>query len=105
VSKRVRVCATSDVEPGTARRFDVDGHRIAVVRVGDDWYAIDDRCSHADYSLSEGWVHPEAREIECPKHGSEFSLLTGEPRSLPATRPVPVYGVDVEDDDVWVELP
>jgi 3-phenylpropionate/trans-cinnamate dioxygenase ferredoxin subunit len=71
----------------------------------DDWYAIDDTCSHADYSLSEGDVWEEEREIECPKHGSTFSLLTGEPQTLPATKPVPVYGVRVDGDDVYLELP
>jgi 3-phenylpropionate/trans-cinnamate dioxygenase ferredoxin subunit len=94
-----------DLVPGTARRFDVDGHRIALVRIGDDVYAIGDRCSHADYPLSEGEVWEEEREIECPKHGSTFSLATGEPQSLPATQPVPVYAVTVDGDDVKVELP
>ena len=46
----------------------------------------------------------DEREIECPKHGSTFSLCTGEPQTLPATRPVPVYTVRVEGDDVYVEL-
>ncbi len=101
----VRLCARDDVPAGTARRFDVAGHRVAVVRVEDDWYAIGDRCSHEDYSLSEGEVWGEEREIECPKHGSAFDLRTGEARTLPATTPVPVYGVRVEGDDVILELP
>jgi 3-phenylpropionate/trans-cinnamate dioxygenase ferredoxin subunit len=98
----VRVCSTTDVAPGNAARFDVDGHRLCVVRLGDDWYVIGDECSHADYSLSEGEVWADECEIECPKHGSTFSLATGEPHSLPATRPVPVYEVRVEGDDVIV---
>jgi 3-phenylpropionate/trans-cinnamate dioxygenase ferredoxin subunit len=101
----VKVLAVADVAPGSARRVDVDGHRIAIVRVGDDWYAIGDTCSHADYSLSEGDVWEEERELECPKHGSTFSLETGEPQTLPATQPVPVYAVRVDGDDVWVTLP
>ena len=94
-----------EIPPGTARRFDVDGHRIAVVRIGDDFYAISDTCSHADYSLSEGEVWEDEREIECPKHGSTFSLVTGKPQTLPATQPVPVYEVEVDGDDVKVVLP
>ena len=84
---------------------DADGHRVAVVRVGDDWYAIGDRCSHAEASLSEGEVDPGACTIECPKHGATFSLVTGEPTTLPATRPIPVYEVRVAGDDVQVVLP
>ena len=101
----VRLCAVDDVEPGAAKRFDVAGHRIALVRIDDDFYAIGDRCSHANFSLSEGEVYPETREIECWKHGSTFSLVDGEPQSLPATKPVPVYTVVVKDTDVMVELP
>jgi len=101
----VRICARDEIPAGTARRFDVDGHRIAVVRIGDDFYALGDRCSHADYSLSEGDVWEDECEIECPKHGSTFSLLTGEPRTLPATQPVPVYAIQVDGDDVSVVLP
>ena len=101
----VRVCSVSDVAPGTARRVDAGGHRLAVVRIGDDFYALGDRCSHADYSLSEGDVWADEREIECPRHGSTFSLLTGEPCSLPATRPVPVFVVTVDGDDVYVSIP
>lgn len=101
----VRLCALDELEPGTARRFDPSGQRIAVVRIGDDVYAIGDRCSHADVSLSEGEVLVEDREVECWKHGSTFDLRTGEPQSLPATKPVPVYEVRVVDGEVEVEVP
>jgi 3-phenylpropionate/trans-cinnamate dioxygenase ferredoxin subunit len=104
MATRERLCRVDDLAPGTARRFEVGRHRIALVRIGDDFYAVGDRCSHADFSLSEGEVWPDELEIECWKHGSTFSLKTGEPQSLPATRPVPVYDVRVDGDDVWVEL-
>jgi 3-phenylpropionate/trans-cinnamate dioxygenase ferredoxin subunit len=105
VTDNLVLCSVSDLEPDSARRVDIDGLRIAVVRIGDDWYAIADRCSHADESLSEGDVWAEEREIECPKHGSTFSLLTGEPQTLPATRAVPIYDVRVEGDKVMLVLP
>lgn len=89
---------------GAARRFVVGGHRIALVRIDDDVYAIGDTCSHADVSLSEGEVHCESLELECWKHGSSFSLETGEPNTLPATQPVPVYVATVVDGMVVVEL-
>jgi 3-phenylpropionate/trans-cinnamate dioxygenase ferredoxin component len=101
----VRVCARDDLAPGSARCFEVDGHQIALVRIADDFYAIGDTCSHADFSLSEGDVWADELEIECPKHGSTFSLTTGEPQTLPATQPVPVYDVVMSGDDVQVVLP
>lgn len=101
----VRLCGVDDLASGEARRFDVGEHRIALVRIGHDFYAIGDRCSHQDYSLSEGEVDEHERTVECWKHGSTFSLVTGEPETLPATKPVPVYVVQVDGDDVQVVLP
>ncbi len=101
----VRVCAVGAVQPGTAARFDVGGHSLCVVHIQGDWYVIGDECSHGSYSLSQGEVWEDDHEIECPKHGSIFSLETGEPQSLPATKPVPVYVVRVDGDVVIVTLP
>jgi 3-phenylpropionate/trans-cinnamate dioxygenase ferredoxin subunit len=91
-----------ELEPGTPRRVVVDGVAIAVVRIGDEVHAVSDVCSHANVSLSEGEVWCDEREIECPKHGSTFSLLTGEAITLPATQPVPVYRTEVDDGSVTV---
>ena len=101
----ITVCKVGDVEPNSAIRVDKDGHRLAVVRIGDDaWYVLGDRCSHAEASIAEGEVWPDECEIECPKHGSAFSLKTGEPLTLPATQPQPTYKVRVEGDDVLVRV-
>lgn len=89
---------------GQAQRFDVDDHRLAVVRIGDDVYVIGDVCTHQDISLSEGEVDADTNHIECWKHGSSFSLETGEPDVLPATRPVPVYRAWVDGGEVFVEI-
>ena len=96
--------ALDEFVDGAARRIDVDGHRIAVVRLGDDLYAIGDRCTHADVSLAEGEIDADERTIECWKHGSAFSLETGEPLSLPAVRPTPVYTVRSEGGRVLIEV-
>ncbi len=101
----VRLCAETDLEVGQARRFDIGDHRIAVVRGEAQWYAVDDECTHADYSLAEGEVNLEERTLECWKHGSLFSLTTGEALTLPATRAVHVYSVTVEAGEVAVALP
>jgi 3-phenylpropionate/trans-cinnamate dioxygenase ferredoxin subunit len=100
----VRVAGLDDLVDGESTRIDIDGRSLAVVRLGEQVYVIGDRCSHADVSLSEGEVDAGACTIECPKHGSEFDLRTGEPLSLPAVRPVPRYQVTVVDGDVLVEL-
>jgi len=93
-----------ELASGQARRFDVGEHRIAVVRIDDRFYAIGDTCSHGAVSLSEGEVLADVCEIECWKHGSAFSLETGEPSTLPATQPVPVYDIEVVDGDLVVVI-
>ena len=100
----VEVCALEDLAPNSATRVDVGGRAVALVRIGDDVYAIGDTCSHADVSLSEGEVWCDSKEIECWKHGSLFSLETGEPQTLPATQPVPVYVARVVDGMVHVTM-
>ena len=101
---RERVGRLEDLVPGTARQITVGDHKIALVRIDDDVYAISDRCSHQDIALSEGEVLCEDKALECWKHGSAFSLIDGEPLSLPATRPVPVYEVHVVDGEIEVVI-
>ncbi len=105
MTDQVVLCRRDDLAPGQARRFDVGADRIALVRIGDDFYAIGDRCSHEDFSLADGEVWEDECELECARHGSTFDLRTGAACSLPATKPVPVYEVAVTGDDVTVVLP
>ena len=92
----------AELDPGVPRRVMVGDTPVAVVRIDDDVYAIGDICSHAEVSLSGGEVYCDDKEIECPQHGSVFSLETGEPATLPATQPVPVFDVAVTDGVVTV---
>ena len=101
---RILAGSFDELLSGTARKVEADGYSIAVVRIGDDVYAIGDTCSHADVSLSEGEVICETKEIECWKHGSAFSLETGQPLTLPATKPVPVYDAVVVDGMIEVHI-
>lgn len=83
-------------------KVDVNGVAVAVVRIDETLYAIADRCSHANISLSEGEVHCGKKELECWKHGSAFSLETGVPSTFPATQPVEVFSVSTNGDEVFV---
>ena len=101
----VRVCLFDDIAPSSALKVEAEGHKIALVRIADDLYAIGDTCSHAEVSLSEGAVLDDECEIECWKHGATFSLRSGEPQCLPATKAVPVYEVIRQGEDVLVVVP
>jgi 3-phenylpropionate/trans-cinnamate dioxygenase ferredoxin subunit len=100
--ERIRIASLGDLPDGRGVRVDVAGHRIAVFRIGDEVYALGDRCSHAEASLAEGELFDLA--VECPRHGSEFDLTSGEPSSFPATRPVAVYDAEVSEGDVYLTL-
>lgn len=96
--------ALDDIEPGSARKVEVSGRAISLVRIDDDVYAIGDTCSHEDFSLSEGFVDADECAIECDRHGALFDLRTGDALSLPAVRPVPRYDVEVVDGRVLLTV-
>jgi 3-phenylpropionate/trans-cinnamate dioxygenase ferredoxin subunit len=93
-----------DFVSGEARQVRVGDRVLVVVRIDQDVYVLDDRCSHEDFSLAEGDVDVDAREIECARHGAMFALADGTPTSLPATRPVAHYEARVRDGRVEVIL-
>lgn len=98
---RERVASLGALKPGSAMKVVIDGIPIALVReTQGDIHALGDRCSHGDISLSEGFVEDDS--IECWAHGSKFELSTGTPRNFPAYEPVPVFAVEIDGDDVFV---
>ncbi len=98
----VRACSVTELEIGKPLAVTVAETNLAIVRDGDDFYAIYDECSHAAIPLSEGDV--EGCLIECWLHGSTFDLRTGEPTTLPAFEPVAIYPVQIDGDDVLVDV-
>jgi len=99
----VRVCCIADLPAVGAVQAEIAGLRVAIVRdSAGNVHAIDDTCSHANVSLSEGDV--EDGEIECWLHGSRFDLRSGRPTGLPATAPIAVYPVKIDGDDVFVSV-
>ena len=97
-----RVCARDDLASGTARCFAVDGHKIALVRIDDDFYATAGRCAHLQGPLGEGRVDDHV--LSCPWHGWQYDVRTGLNEFDHAIH-VQTYAVRVEDGDVKVALP
>ena len=97
-----RACAVADLPDGKPLGVEVDDTEIALVRQGEEVFAIRDECSHAEIALSEGDV--EDCTVECWLHGSRFDLRTGAALGLPATEPVAVYPVRLDGGDVLVDL-
>jgi 3-phenylpropionate/trans-cinnamate dioxygenase ferredoxin subunit len=97
----VRVCRVDELPKVGAAAADVNGIIMAIVRTeSGEIHAVDDTCSHANVSLSEGEL--DGCTLECWLHGSRFDLATGNPTGPPATIPINVYPVRVENDEVFV---
>ena len=94
-----------DYESAVPRQVRLLDRVLVVVRIENDVYVLDDRCSHEEFSLTEGEVNVEHCEIECARHGAMFSLKDGAPMSLPATRPVAHYDVRNVDGRLEVLVP
>ena len=101
-----RACAVSEVPTDEALGVTVGDHEVAVARDGDEFFAIQDLCSHAAVALSEGEVADCT--VECWLHGSRFDLRTGKPTGLPATEPVATFPLEIRTNpdgtsDVYVD--
>lgn len=104
MATRFNVAEVADVPVGKAIVVQAGGRRLALCRPAEnEWYAIDDVCTHDGGPLGEGELL--GYEIECPRHGAHFDVRTGEALTLPATRPVNAYRVYVEGNQVLLELP
>jgi 3-phenylpropionate/trans-cinnamate dioxygenase ferredoxin subunit len=102
MSDYLRACAAADVPEEGALRVMLDGRPVCIARSEGEYFALRDVCSHAEVPLSEGEV--EEGTIECWLHGSRFDLRTGRPTGLPATKPVPIYPIKIDGDDLLVSL-
>lgn len=97
-----RACALSEVEQDRALAVPLGDVEVAVARQGDEFFAVQNVCTHGHVALSEGEVAD--CEIECWLHGSTFDLRTGKPTILPATEPVATFPVEVRGDDLYVDV-
>ena len=100
-----RVAALTELREGRPHGCTLpDGRGVCVVRVGTDVFALEDRCSHAEFPLSDGDMVDDL-VIECPLHGARFDLRSGTVLEAPADEPVPTYEVRVSNGAVWVKIP
>ncbi len=98
-------CAPTDVPTEEALGVTIGDLDVAIAKHltadGEEFFAVQDVCSHAEVPLSEGEV--EECTVECWLHGSRFDLRTGKPTGPPATEPVATFPVEVRDDGVYVD--
>jgi nitrite reductase/ring-hydroxylating ferredoxin subunit len=99
--KRIELCSTDEVAPGTALKVETEGLTLAVFNVSGEFYVIDDLCTHGPGSLSEGYIEDDV--VECNFHNGQFNIRTGEVVAPPCMIPVKTYPVLVVDGKVTIE--
>lgn len=98
----IDAAAHDDLWDGSGTSVVLNGREVALFRVGDAAYAIDNLCSHGQARLCDGFV--EGHEIECPLHQGRFDLRTGQASAEPAVEPVKTYPVRIAGGRVYVRL-
>ncbi|MGE4411394.1 MAG: 3-phenylpropionate/cinnamic acid dioxygenase ferredoxin subunit [Sphingobium sp.] len=101
---RITACEVSALADGDALKVEAPGGAIALFNVDGEFYAVDDRCSHGNASMSEGYVEDDAT-VECPLHAARFCMKTGAALCQPATDPLRTYPVEIVDGTVYIDVP
>ena len=101
-AKRIELCSTADVAPGTALKVETEGLTLAVFNVDGEFFVTDDLCTHGPGSLSEGYIEDDI--VECNFHNGQFNIRTGEVVSPPCMVPVKTYPAMVVDGKVTIEV-
>jgi 3-phenylpropionate/trans-cinnamate dioxygenase ferredoxin subunit len=96
----IKIGTTDEFTARNWKAVRIEGRRILVVKLDDGFHAIDELCSHEEESLAGGYI--DGVEIECPRHGATFDIMTGAVRSLPAVHPLGIHHVTIRGNEVYV---
>lgn len=98
----VTVAQAAELPPGERAVVRLGRDFVVIFNVGGQYYAVEDRCSHEDVPLSDGFIHEADHTVECVQHGAIFDLATGKDLAPPAVSPVQAYETRVEDGAVQI---
>ncbi len=96
-----QVAKANDLQPGERRSVFVDDIPALLVRIGDEYYVVEDVCSHDGQPLADGPLINSS--IQCPRHGAKFDLKTGSALCMPATKRIRTFKVEVREDGIWAD--
>ncbi|MEZ6134133.1 MAG: non-heme iron oxygenase ferredoxin subunit [Pirellulaceae bacterium] len=102
MSDFVTVAQISEMPPSGKLCVEVDDRFVVVFKVEDEYFCIDDVCSHDGGPLGEGELTGFC--IACPRHGAQFDIRTGEALTMPATEPTASHEVRIEGTEIQVKL-
>ena len=99
---KILVGKTTEIMSGQMKKVSVDGNEIIVINIDGNCFAIDDTCTHAGGSLSEGKL--DGSTITCDWHGAQFECKNGKLAKFPVQiNDLKSYKVVIESDDIFVE--
>lgn len=95
-----KVAIVDEISPGGRKSIVFDDRAVILFRIGDDFYAVEDVCSHDGQPLTDGRL--DGNSIECPRHGARFDVRTGKPLCMPAVEPIEVFDIRIDGNDVLI---
>jgi 3-phenylpropionate/trans-cinnamate dioxygenase ferredoxin subunit len=103
MSKWIYFARINEIQPGGHKAITINGTPIVLFNLEGDYYALENRCTHEDFPLSEGCIIDG--QITCPLHGAKFNIKTGAVTAPPAFMDVTTFAVRIEEDIIQVEIP
>ena len=97
-----KICQIDDLKPNSMKRFRVGEKNVLLVRIKDDFFALEDNCSHEDFPLSDGFL--DGDKVVCSMHAASFAIRTGEALTMPAFEDIETYSVRIDQNDVYVKV-
>ncbi len=94
-----RIAGVEELAPGGRKSVVVDELPALLLRIGDEYFCIEDTCTHDGQAMTNGPV--EDHEITCPRHGARFDIRTGKALCMPATEPIETFELDIRDDGIY----
>lgn len=92
----------NEIADGEKKLVEVGDQIVLIFRIGEQFFCIDDVCTHDGGTLADGEHH--GYEIECPRHGARFDIRNGMPLCMPATKPTAIHECRVESNQVFVRV-
>ena len=96
----MRICGINDVPPGEIKQFNVGKMELLLINNKGKFLCLDARCTHAGAPLEEGELVDDI--LICPWHGSRFNVNTGAVVKGPAEKPLKVYPIKTEENNIMV---
>ena len=100
MSDWLNVATTDELKPGEVKVVDIDGTDVALFNIAEEYFAVEDLCTHDGAEIASGCIHGDV--IECPRHGARFSIRTGEVTAPPAYEPLHLFALEVRAEQIFV---